>query len=180
MKSTKGFTLIEMMVAVSIFAIVMLVATGALLSIVDANRKAQSQQTAFSNLDFALESMSRAIRVGTTFRCITGSYTNANVDQAHDCNGGGSAFAFEPFAGSPLSSNDQVVYRLNGTQIERSTTGGASNSFIPITSPEIYVEGLTFYVRGSTAGDSLQPQVLVSVWGHAGTTTRTRVEFNFH
>lgn len=177
-KKVTGFTLIEMMVSVSIFAMVMVTATGALLSILDANRKAQFQQISFSNIDFALESMSRAIRVGSQFRCISGSYSNANVDQTQDCSSGASAFAFEPYGGSPSTPNDQVVYRLNGNQIERSTTGGGGSSFVPMTSPEIVIEGLTFYVRGSGLGDGRQPVVLISLYGRAGTTTKSRVDFN--
>jgi type II secretory pathway component PulJ len=167
-----------MMVSVSIFAIVMLMATGALLSIIDTNRKAQSQQTSFTELNFALESMSRAIRVGSTFRCIPDSYSNINIDQPQDCAGGGGAFAFEAFNGSPANPNDQIVYRLNGTQIERSLQGGGGSSFVPVTSPEIVIQDLSFYTRGSVSGDGLQPLVLISIYGYAGSTTKTRVDFN--
>ncbi len=181
----RGFTLIEIMVAVSIFTIVMLMATGALLSILDSNRKVQSQQAIFSNLDFALESMSRKIRVGATYRCIPGGYSSTNIDKIQDCNVGGDAFAFEPFGGDQSNPSDQIVYRLNSNQIERSTDGGAS--FVALTSPEIRIEGLKFYVRGSTPSDSEQPVVLISVYGCAGLkaseacsspATKTKVDFN--
>jgi len=175
--SAMGFTLIEMMVSVSIFAIVMLVSTGALLSVVSNDRKAQAQQSSFSNIDFALESISRAMRVGATYRCITGNYSSASIDVSQDCNSGGSALAFEPFGGSSATPDDQVVFRLNGTQIERSTQGGASSTFIPVTSPDVVVEGLRFYVRGSTLGDIYQPTVLISIYGHAG-TAGNQVNFN--
>ncbi len=190
-----GFTLIEIMVAVSIFSIVMVMATGALLSILDANRKAQSQQTIFSNLDSTLESMSRTIRVGTTYRCIEGEYSSANIDNTQDCNNGADAFAFEKFGGIKGDSSDQFVYcrfdsvvgncSSSGKQIARSTDGGAN--FVPITSPEIIIEGLTFFVRGSTPSNSEQPIVLISLYGCAGVKpsegcsgpeTKTKVNFN--
>ncbi len=189
---SNGFTLIEMMVAVSIFTIVMMMATGALLSILDSNRKVQSQQAIFSNLDFALESMSRTIRVGAIYRCIPGGYSSVNIDKTQDCNGGADAFAFEKFGGNRSDPSDQIVYRLNSNQIEKSTNGGAS--FVALTSPEIRIEGLKFYVRGShqsnpTTGpsDDEQPVVLISVYGCAGLktsencsspATKTKVDFN--
>jgi len=58
-----GFTLIEMLVAVSLFVFVMLIGVGVLLSIIDANRKARALSSVMNNLNFALESMSRNIRV---------------------------------------------------------------------------------------------------------------------
>ena len=156
---------------------VMLVATTALLSIVDADRKAQNEQISFANLDFAIESISRAARVGSAFRCITGGFSNVNIEQPNDCSGGGTAFAFEPYGGSPGNPNDQYVYRLSGTQIQRSVDGGVN--FVPITAPQIVIQGLTFYVRGANeAAKNKQPIVLMSVYGYAGTTTRSQVNFN--
>lgn len=168
-----GFTLIEMMVSVSIFSMVMLVSTGALLSIIDNNRKAQSQESAFTNLNFALESMSRAIRVGSFYHC---DYTQGLLTSPRDCSGGSTSFAFEAFGGSSGNPNDQVIYRLRGTQIERSVDGGSN--YVPVTAPEVVVQGLTFYVRGSTSGDTRQPFVLISTYGYAGTSTKSRVYFN--
>ena len=63
-KFTTGFTLIEMMVAVSIFAIVVMISMTAILSIVDSNRKAQSLKSVMNNLNFALETMTRSIKTG--------------------------------------------------------------------------------------------------------------------
>ena len=60
-----GFTLIEVMVAVSIFAIVVTVGIGAILSVNTAYSKSRSQRTALDNISFALETIAREIRVGT-------------------------------------------------------------------------------------------------------------------
>ncbi len=77
----KGFTLIEMIVSLAIFSIVAVVALGALTKIISANKKAQALQAAFTNLNFALESMSRELRVGANYRCdpTTGSYDGVNM-----------------------------------------------------------------------------------------------------
>jgi prepilin-type N-terminal cleavage/methylation domain-containing protein len=57
-----GFTLMEVMVAVSIFAIVMTVGIGALLTINNSYRKAQTSRQAIDSLTYVLESMSRSLR----------------------------------------------------------------------------------------------------------------------
>ena len=64
-----GFTLVEMIVSLAIFSIVAVVALGALIRIIDANKKAQTLQTAITNLNYALESLSREMRVGTKYQC---------------------------------------------------------------------------------------------------------------
>lgn len=170
-KHTRGFTLVEMLVSVMIFSVVMMIAVGALLSMLDANRKAQSLKSSINNLSFALENMGRQIRAGTTYHCGTGSLT-----EALNCPSGASQIAFEPYAGNLSSQNDQVVYRLNNSRIERSIDGGAT--FLPITAPEVVVEELSFYVVGALVEDSPkeQPKVLITMRGHAGENVRTRTE----
>ncbi|MBX9765465.1 type II secretion system GspH family protein, partial [Patescibacteria group bacterium] len=49
-KPRRGFTLVELMVAVSIFAIVMMIGVGALLSLVQTNRRAQAINSVMNNL----------------------------------------------------------------------------------------------------------------------------------
>lgn len=58
----KGFTLMEVMVAVSIFAIVVTVGIGALLTINNSYRKSQVSRQAIDSLTYILESMSRSLR----------------------------------------------------------------------------------------------------------------------
>lgn len=58
----RGFTLIEVMVAVSIFTIIMTVGIVALLTINNSYRKSQTDRQAIDSITYALESMSRRIR----------------------------------------------------------------------------------------------------------------------
>ncbi len=170
--SRRGFTLIELLVSVAIFSVVMLIAVGSLLSMVEASRKAQAMKSVINNLNFALESMSRTIRVGTTYHC----GTTGTISSAQNCAQGSSYFAFEKSGGDTGSSADQVIYRLLSSRIERSTDGGGE--FIPITASEVIVETLTFYVVGAESSDTTQPKVVMVVRGYAEVTARTRTEFN--
>ena len=179
-KTACGFTLVEMLVAVALFAVVMTIAVGALMSVVGASRRAQASQAIIDNLDFALEDMSRVIRTGTTYYCGTGSPIGAGATLAGTSDNGGNNCDYVAVEGS-LKKNasgviiqgdstnwqDQIVYWVapncgaTGTScIEKSTDGG--RTFLPITSPEIQMLRLSLYVKGSSpksSGDSVQPQV---------------------
>ncbi len=80
----RGFTLVEMIVALAIFSIVSVVALGALVKIVSANKKAQSLQSSISNLSFALDAMSRELRTGKNYHCESNdgspNYTGEDID----------------------------------------------------------------------------------------------------
>jgi len=171
-----GFTIIEMIVAVAIFSVIMVVAVGALLSVISANRKAQSLQSIVNNLNLSLEEMVRTIRVGTTYHC--GSSGDKTATQ--DCPDLGESYlAFEHSGGDPLSIQDQYVYRLTtDNQIERSISGINDSEFSPVTAPEAVIEQLTFYVTGTENNDNLQPRVIIIVSGYAQIDEKTRTDFN--
>ncbi|NTV22451.1 MAG: prepilin-type N-terminal cleavage/methylation domain-containing protein [Candidatus Yonathbacteria bacterium] len=152
-----GFTLVEMIVAVAIFATVVLVAVGALLSIIDANRKANALRVVMENLNFAMESIARDVRTGDTYSC----------SGLGDCSGGDS-----------LSFKDQddlpVSYTLSNHVLLR-VAGGES---IAVTSPSVYVEDVSFSVTGSSSGDGIQPRVLMTIVGYAGSFGKNRSSFS--
>lgn len=173
----KGFTLVEMLVAVSIFSMVMLMATGSVFSIVEANKKTHSIKSVMTNLNFALESMARDIRVGLKYRCTNDSGDNNGVPA--DCGGtyGGSVFSYKAnrdLDGDGYSDTDRVKYWLSGGRIMRQE---AFETAIPITAAEITVDALQFYVEGSPQYDSKQPKVVMVVRGSSG-TGKIRSEFN--
>lgn len=167
----RAFTLIELMVSVALFAIVMLIGVGALLSLVETNRRAQAINSVMNNLNAALEGMSRSIRVGTTYYCRTSSVAPApsELAQPQDCAGGGGLLlAFEPSIGDSGDDNDQTVYRLNGTQLERSLDSGGT--WVALTAPEVIIDSLEIFVVGSSSlssGDAIQPRVVMKIEGSA-------------
>ena len=60
----RGFTLIEMMVSVSIFVIVALIVSGVLVQLSAAYKKAQAMRLLMDNLNFALEKINLELREG--------------------------------------------------------------------------------------------------------------------
>lgn len=152
-----GFTLIEMIVSVGLFAAVMLVATGAYLSLISLDRKARATNDLVTNLNFAIDTMEREVRAGNSFACGSGSGTP-------NCGGtGGTSFTFV---------NDQgqtVTYRLDSTHhsIGQCIGAGACTDGTDqaLTDPRISVSNLNFYVSGVGTGDGLQPFVVFNVTG---------------
>lgn len=139
----KGFTLVELIVAVGIFALLMVLSVGALLAIVSANKNAQGIRSAVDNLNFSLETMARTIRTGSNYNCNGG-----------DCSGG-TSLSFTDQSGSV------VTYRKNGGEIDRIYNGAV----LAMTAPEVTINRLNFYVNGAASGDKVQPNVLIIIDG---------------
>lgn len=168
----KGFTLIEMMVAVSLFAVVMTISVGALLALVDANRKAQALQSVMNNLNVALDGMVRNIRMGVSYHCDDVNETNKTVLSTRaDCTSGGALLAFEAFGNSSTDTGDQWVYWAENGRLYRSIDG--RDNALPLTAPEVEIDSFAVFVTGAEGvlnadGDTVQPKVVFSVQGTAG------------
>lgn len=151
---SRGFTLIELMTALTIFTVVMTISIGSILGIFDANRKSRSMKTVMNNLNLAMESMSKEMRYGRNYHCGGGSIT-----APQNCSSGDTSVSF-------LSSdNVQITYSLAGSAIEKRSGSG---NFIPVTAPEVVIDDLDFYVLGAGTDNSLHPKVVIKVSGHAG------------
>jgi len=171
-KKNKGFTLIEIMTALSIFIIVMTVSMGSIIGIFDTNRKSRSLKVVMSNLSIAIETMSREIRFGRDYHCEARWDSNPPFSSPRNCPNGGELLSF--------LSNDgqQIVYRVNNNAIETSNDGG--DTYSQITAPEIVIDKLNFYVIGAgmAPANTLQPRVYMNIGGQSGTTDKTRSSFS--
>ncbi len=148
-----GFTIIELMVAVTIFSVIMTISIGSILGVFDSNRKSRSLKAVMTNLNLAVESMSREMRFGKNYHCGAGVLT---VPQ--NCASGGTLVSFLSTEGV------QTTYRFSGTALEKDVAGGG---YIPVTAPEVLIDDLTFYTIGAGA-DGFQPKVIIKIKSHAG------------
>ena len=146
-RHTQGFTLIEMLVSVAIFTVVMAVSTTALLSMVDASKKAHALQSVMFNLNVAIDGMVRSIRMGSDYRLAAGGTS-------------GSSFEYCPFGrpncftvGHADESYKIRYYWVNNVadanhqrimKIYR-PAGFASAVTLPITAAEVKITSLEFY-----------------------------------
>jgi type II secretion system protein J len=171
----QGFTLVEVLVSLSIFTFVTTAAVGVLLVMIDANRKSQNTQIAMTNLSFALDSMTRDIRTGTSYYCAnnTTDVDSAadsffSVTQDNDCSGGNQAFAFTESgqsltSGCSVGANDRRVgFRLNNGVIERSLCG--IPDWQTLTSSEVTISTLDFVVTGSDSSSPDTDPPLVTIY----------------
>jgi prepilin-type N-terminal cleavage/methylation domain-containing protein len=164
---SKGFTLIELMVSITIFSVVMLASMGAVLTVLNSNRKSESLRSVMDNLSFTLDTMTRTIRFGSVYHC----GASGNLSVPNDCPSGDSSLTVL------YSSNNQVTFYLSSGQIMRVVNAGKPLS---MTSPDVNIQTFSFWVVGSmpySAGDLLQPKVIVLIKGYVAGTNMTGSSF---
>jgi prepilin-type N-terminal cleavage/methylation domain-containing protein len=143
-KRARGYTLIELIVSVGLFALVMMLVSGAYLMMINVTRQAQGLATGIDNLSFTLETMTRTIRTGTNYSCNSGG----------DCSSGGTTFSVTN------SSGTTMVYTLSN--------GAIMQNNVVLTDPSVNVTSLKFYVTGTSKtsnGDYQQPHVTITISG---------------
>ncbi|MCC6323256.1 prepilin-type N-terminal cleavage/methylation domain-containing protein [Candidatus Nomurabacteria bacterium] len=159
-KKNKGFTLVEILIATFIFMIIMLAAIGALVSVSNGAKKAKALRAAMDNVNYAMDNMSRSLRLGSLYHCNTSITILPPSPITSDCFGD-SVIAFAP-----------AHHTVNDTKFEFDRPTGQilkySNGMPPIslTAPEVEVTDLAFYVTGSDISDISQPSIFMRVKGN--------------
>jgi prepilin-type N-terminal cleavage/methylation domain-containing protein len=169
----RGFTLLEMLIAIGLFTISIFICFGALVGLFDSNKKSQTIFSAMTNLNYSIESMIRDIRFSQVYHCDTMAGT---VTTARDCGVPGAA----SFAAT-LPNGNYFTYTLSGGQIMKSVNGGSS---LPVTGTDVTITNLKFYVAGSapassgSAGSNVQPYVVVVIKGYSGSKPSSQTNFD--
>lgn len=132
-----GWTLLEMMVAMGLFAFVITIVFSTFVLAITSQRRIMALRNIEDNARFALESMAREIRTGKNF-----SNTNSQISFMN-------------------AKGESVIYRFNNKVIEKSSNGGLD--YLPVTSPEVSVDYLNFYLMGEGAGDNQQPRITITI-----------------
>lgn len=169
----KGFTLLEALISVTIFAIVMTIAVGALVTIVDSNRKSQSMQLAVNNVNAAVDHMSWQIRGGSDYYCIN---AGGVAVPAVEC----TTADQQPGIGFTGRDGSTYTYRLVDGRIQRTVDdGGGLAEIADITSSSnlVTINKLSFSLFGDELSGT-QPAVTIVVQGEAGVESDTRSDFN--
>ena len=136
--SQKAFTMVELLVAMSLFVVFVVISTGGFVRALRTQRSIVALIAANDNVSLTIEQMTREIRTGSNFSLAGDdlNFSNAN--------------------------NVQVMYRLNGSTnvIERNENGA---DFKPITATNVRINKLNFYLRGQLAGDGYPPRVTIVI-----------------
>ncbi len=162
--STRGFTLLEMIVSVGLFSIVMTITISAYLGLISLDRRARATNQVVNNLSFAVDAMTRGIRTGTGYHCIDGTPdAYGNNQNPYGCT---QFYYTDPGLQAP---NNVVTYykKANGTigRCESSAACTTDANSASITDPAITIQSIAFFVRGAGTSDNLQPQVLFTITG---------------
>lgn len=151
-------TLIEIMVAITLFSFIMIIIGGIATNMSAANARLKGLRAALDNVSTALEFATREIRSGKNFHCDSSVFPT-NVPR--DCvSQGASSVVFIDEMGS------SVTYRYNATNksIEREVDGVVGL----LTEPsEFLVDTFSVTVKGSLSiSDSIPAFITLTVSGH--------------
>lgn len=167
----KGFTLIEIMVALTIFMLVVIMALGALLLVSDSAKQTLSLRTSMDNVNIAMESMTRSLRMGRDFSCKQNvlTITPGTGNSTADCNlagSGGNGIVFTTAEQSPSAFDTGYISadRVSGIGKTIQKCVG-TQACLDIVAPNVNIETLKFYVTGSSTADTIQPSVYIIMKG---------------
>ena len=142
LKRLSGFTVVELLVAMSLFSIVISIVSGVFIRSMRTQRTITAFIAANSNASLAIEQIAREIRTGTDF-CI-----GENI---------------------PCGSSELKFTNANGEAVRYSLTGQAiakkvgDGSDIPITANNVAVKNLSFNLKGEQLGDKNTPRITLSL-----------------
>lgn len=186
----KGFSLVEILVVLGLFSSIATLSLGSLFNAQAINAHLQETQAVLDNVNLSVQTITRDIRFGSNFVCISSAAYLYQVQATpHNCTYSGApggVIGFEP--GDAASSTDRNAYYVdNGVLYKKEFHGNpinpASTTIMQMTSNDVDVKSLTFYVEGaepSTAGDYKQPLVMMLISGATkpSSITVAPVEFN--
>lgn len=133
-KNIQGFTLVELMVALSIFAVIMMISLSILLNSIRMTRVIAHQARAVDNISLAVEQMAREVRMGSSISGANGRQNN---------------FSFISYDGH------LVTYSICGTRMCRNNR--------PITDETIMLTGGFYMQHMQTIGRRMTPRITVAL-----------------
>ncbi|MAQ77092.1 hypothetical protein CL684_01030 [Candidatus Campbellbacteria bacterium] len=156
--TTKGFTLVEIIVSVAIFAIIITSGIGALVTILDSYQKTQQQKNLNQALNYALDTMVREIRLGK----------NYGYDGIGSGDGTNNEITFDA-----TDNRGEVRYSLSGGAVVLDRSGASiprlNGTFSLTDSTSVQIDELSFTISGNSqtpSGNNRQPRVWITLAGH--------------
>lgn len=131
--SKNGFTIVELLVAVTLFTVVVSIATGTFIQSLRTQRATVALIAANSNAGLAIEQMSREIRTGKGFSLSGGELNFTNAKE------------------------QLIIYRLRNEAIERVINGEVG----VITAANAKISKLNFLLAGESPADGLPTKATI-------------------
>lgn len=155
----RGYTLIELLTGISIFILVVGTVTSLLISAISAQRRALALREIIDSSSYAIDYMSRALRVAKKDDIVIGG-------QSKDCSGvpndkknfivslDGRSIKFRTYK---LIECQEFYWDSTAKRIKENKNGQVND----LTPAELEVTTLKFTVIGDSPGDTLQPRVTI-------------------
>lgn len=189
--SSAGFTIIELMISSAIFITVVVVGITVLVNITHNMRVTSEVRQAMDSLNFAMEDMTRNVRLGSAFNCLVAPPANATPGSCLIGTAGMQPslyLVFEGFQGVTGISNtaDQLVYKIHTTgsnpnligRLSKSIDGGSTYSIITPTNVNIDLAKSGFSVYYAIGSPTYRaPLVTMRLYGTI-TSQNTTVPFD--
>lgn len=167
----QGFSIIELMVAVYIFAIIMVISSGAVMAILRNQKLLLKEQELLDNARGSLEVMSKAIRIGADYS-VPASPNNTEITFSHptkkgvsDCPSTGSCPVkyYLSTAGGVGKIYEQNCPSGCGGVLGCGSVMGGPGCRIPLTSDQVNIKKLEFIPTGFGTSDTHQARVTIYV-----------------
>jgi prepilin-type N-terminal cleavage/methylation domain-containing protein len=160
----KGFTLVELLVAVAIFMVVTVSTLGAFLSMIDLSKKVQNVRVAMDNANLAMETMMRNIRLGYDYE----SGENGGI-RLKDQNGRSLEYGLVCVDVLKECARYGLGVKKDNTQ-----------EFTTLTSSDVNIEIATFDITGAPSlTDNEQPSVKIFIKGKTTLPIKDQLNFDF-
>ncbi|OGZ18128.1 MAG: hypothetical protein A2Z78_01370 [Candidatus Nealsonbacteria bacterium RBG_13_36_15] len=156
-----GYTLIEVLVALTIFTVVIAAPTGFFVSALKGQQKVLASQEVYDNISYTLEYISRALRMAR--KDLTGSCITENMNYVTTADGNG--IKFKNYDG------DCQEFYLDIEDNRLKETSDAKGVGIPLTARNIEVVSFTIEGEGTwSQDDGFQPKItlLLEIKGKRG------------
>lgn len=145
-KSLKpAFTLIEVLVSVSLFVVIIISVTGIFKLLIDAQRNALSSQNVQESLKYFLEVVAKEMRMAQKDKGFCNS-DPLDDNQVFFISGNGGLLRFRNSYGDCVTYGVATYEGVNRFNIIRDTTDGYSSGFI--SPAKINIDSLQFVLRG--------------------------------
>jgi len=166
LQNERGFTLVEIMVSISVFSIIMVTGMGALVTITRSYQRSRDQAAVTNAIHFALDSMVRDIRIGNAYYAddFDGLEDFPNEYRYHDSD---ASFVLN-LMGIPDRGHLRYIFDQNQSPYlvrYQSVAGVVGEYPMLVDFGDITISKALFRVVGSDPSDLIQPSVFVYLRG---------------
>lgn len=175
-KLRDGFTLVELLVAIAVFAIVVTIASSGFINALRTQRQVSSLISTESNVTLVLEQMAREERTGYLFCHELGSSGPNNDVTASDycgCTIGDSGYSEGGGTDLPVwtckglnyytAQGSEVNYSLQNGALMKSDSLASDTAPLAITGNDVSIKNLSFTLFGNLEGDHWTPRITISI-----------------